>query len=365
MDILKTSFSALETFKQCALKYKYQNIDRIRAPKSKEAVFGQKIHKALQYFHSKTPVSPTLDELLNHIKEIWDNEPFLDEQEEMIYFGEAVKILKNYYNHFSKLQKKPIVLDTETRFEIILESKGEKCRLAGIVDRIDKLDNGIEIVDYKTTKRLPAQKEIDDSLQLSLYCLGLKERWPHYFKNLNDIKLTFSFLKHQETLTTKRTQEQLDLVEKEVWERLRKIGKSKFEPTPSPLCDWCGYKKMCPMWKHLYKEQATLDDQQAEKVVNEYLELKEQNSSNNKKIGELRGIIEEYLEKQELGRVFGESGYITRSIQKRGGYDLKKLQEIIKTLPQPIQEELEKAKRPEKEFTTLKVGRKKIDKKEK
>jgi len=303
--------------------------------------------------------------MVNHIKEIWDNEPFLDEQEEMIYFGEAIKILKNYYNSYTKLQKKPIVLDTETRFEIVLESKGEKCLLAGIVDRIDKLDNGIEIIDYKTTKRLPAQKEIDDSFQLSLYCLGLKERWPHYFKDLNNVKLTFYFLKHQEALTTKRTQEQLDLVEKQVWEKLKKIDKSDFQPTPSALCDWCGYRKMCPMWKHLYKEQTSLDDQQAEKAVNEYLDLKEQNSKNNKKINELKEIIQAYLEKQELGRVFGESGYITRLIQKRSGYDIKKLEEIIRTLPQPIQDKLEKAKKQEKEFITLKVSKKKIDKNKK
>jgi hypothetical protein len=51
--IVKTSYSALDAFKQCPLKYKFQVIDRIKAPKTKEAVFGDRIHKALQFLHSK------------------------------------------------------------------------------------------------------------------------------------------------------------------------------------------------------------------------------------------------------------------------------------------------------------------------
>ena len=36
----KTSYSALETFKQCPQKYKFQQIDRIKAAKNKDAVFA-------------------------------------------------------------------------------------------------------------------------------------------------------------------------------------------------------------------------------------------------------------------------------------------------------------------------------------
>jgi len=354
--IIKTSYSALDTFKQCPLKYKFQVVDKIKAPKTKEAVFGNKLHKALQYFHSKSPLSPTLDELLNYLKEIWESSVFGDEQTDMIYFSEAIKILKNYYEHFTKIKDKFTVLGTETRFEVLLEnpkSQNEKCLLAGIVDRIDKTSDGkLEIIDYKTTKKLPSQEDVNNSLQLSLYCLGIINRWPQFIQQgIENIKLTLYYLKHQETITTFRTKQQLDHIQEKIWEQLAKIEKSEFQPIPSALCDWCGYKKICPMWKHLYKEQMSIDDEQAKKVVNEYFQIKEQNSQNNKKLDELQEIIEMYLNKENIERVFGESGYITRLTQTRYSYDLKKLNK----------EELEKIKR-EKKFTILKITKKKPEK---
>lgn len=352
-EIIRTSFSALDTFKQCPLRYKFQQIDKIRVPKSKEMVFGNKIHKALQFFHSKEPVSPTLDELLNFLKEIWESEVFIDDQEDVIFFGEAIKILKNYYNYYQKIKEKPAILNTETRFEVLLENKDKKCLLVGFIDRVDKTKNGIEVIDYKTAKRLPSQQDIDNNLQLSLYCLGLLGHWPQFAEQgLENIKLTFYFLKHQESMSTSRTKEQLDSIKEQVWQRLAEIEKSDFSPTPSALCDWCGYKRICPMWKHLYKEQLSVDDEQVKKVVDEYFDLKQQNTKNTKRLNELKKIIENYLDKQKLERVFGESGYITRLTQVRHNYDLSKLSK----------DELEKIKKQDKKFTTLKASVKKVKK---
>ncbi len=363
---LRISYSALDTFKQCPLKYKFQVIDKIKAPKTKEAIFGSVLHEALEWFHKQTPVSPTSDELLNFLKINWRSDIFTPE-EDMIYFSEAIKILKNYYENYLKIKDNFSVLGTETRFEVLLENpqnKEEKCLLTGIIDRIDKTKDGIEVIDYKTTKKLPSQEDIHNSTQMSLYCLGVINRWPKFKESgIEKIKLTLYYLKHQETISTHRTQEQLNKIQEHVWQKLKEIETSKFEPLPSALCDWCGYKKICPMWKHLYKEQFSIDDEQAKKIVNEYLMLKENNTRNNKKINELKEIIEKYLDKEKIERIFGDAGFITRLNQIRtGGYDIKKLEQIIKTLPQSIQEQIHQAKKEDKTYTTIKVNLKKTQK---
>lgn len=328
-EIIKTSYSALQTFKQCPQKYKFQYVDKIRAPKSKEAVFGNKIHKALQFFHSKQPISPTLDELLNYLKDIWDSTPFQNQEEDMIYFSEAIKLLKNYYNHYLKIKDKFTVIDTEIRFEVKLE----KCRVAGIIDRIDKTKDGIEIIDYKTTKRLPSQQDIDNNLQLSIYCLGLINRWPQFAKQgLKNIKLSFYYLKHQEIISTQRTQEELDSLRGQILEQLAEIDKSNFKPIPSPLCDWCGYKNICPMWKHKFIKPETYNTEQINKIIKEFLELKENNQKNNKRLSKLKDIINDYLNQEGLERVFGETGYITRLSQTRHTYDINKIKKILQSL---------------------------------
>lgn len=366
--ILRISYSALDTFKQCPLKYKYQVIDKIKTLKTKEAVFGSVLHKALEWFHKQTPVSPTSDELLNKFKEIWPkNESVFSEDEDMIYFSEAIKILKNYYENYLKIKDNFSVLGTETRFEVMLENpqnKKEKCLLTGIIDRVDKTKEGIEVVDYKTTKKLPSQEDIHNSMQMSLYCLGVINRWPQFAeKGIENIKLTLYYLKHQETISTHRTQEQLNKIQEHVWKKLKEIEASKFEPLPSVLCDWCGYKKICSMWKHLYKKEFSIDDEQAKKVVNEYLALKENNTQNNKKINELKEIIERYLNNEKIERIFGDAGFITRLNQIRtGGYDLKKLEQIIKTLPRSIQDQIHQAKKEDKKYTVIKASLKKIQK---
>lgn len=353
-SLFRTSYSALETFKQCPRKFKFQQIDKIKAPKSKEAVFGNKIHKALQFFHSKHPVSPTLDELLNYYKDNWDSEPYQNQEEDMIYFGEGIKILKNYYNHYLKTKDKFTVLDTETRFEVLLENpqnREQKCLLTGIIDRIDKTASGIEVVDYKTTKKLPSQQDIDNSLQLSLYCLGLINRWPQFASpGLENIKLSFYYLKHREAISTKRTKEQLNNIKEQVWKRLAEIEKADFKPIPSALCDWCGYKKICPMWRNLYKEQKSVNDEQIKEIVNEFFALKENNGKNNKRLSELKELIEKYLDREKIERIFSDVGYITRLTQVRYNYDINKIREVLGSLDKW---------RIEKKYTLLKASIKK------
>ncbi len=389
-EIIKTSYSALDTFRQCPLKYKFAVIDKIKAPKSKEAVFGNKLHEALQFFHKSSPLSPTLDELLNFLKEIWDSSVFQTPEEDMVYFSEAIKILKNYYQNYLKIKDKFTVLDTETRFEVILENPEnpeEKCLLTGIIDRIDKnADGTIEVIDYKTTKKFPSQEEVNNALQLSLYCIGVINRWPEFLKyGTERIKLTLYFLKHNEIITTTRTSKQLENVKRQSWDLLKQIQKSKFEPIPSALCDWCGYRKICPMWKHLYKEQTTIDDEQIKNTINEFFALNQINSQNRKRINELKQIIEDYLNREKIERVFGDNGYITRLNQVRYKYDEEKLKPVLeplglwydvlsvdenkvktiaKTLPPEIKKEIEKAKKIDKEYKVIKGSLKKIKKEE-
>src|SRR3989338_7593405 len=64
VQVMRTSYSALETYKLCPQKYKFQEIDRVPAKKSKAAVFGTHIHSSLRFMFSRDPPFPTLDEVL-------------------------------------------------------------------------------------------------------------------------------------------------------------------------------------------------------------------------------------------------------------------------------------------------------------
>ena len=268
---MRTSYSAIGTYLQCPQKYEFQNINRIRVPKNREAIFGTLIHSTLKFMFTSNPLFPTLDEVIAHFRKNWPlREVFeaeskhdprklaLSGEGEKAYFEEGVKMLKKFYEKNAPWNF--IILDLESRFEVMIadEKTGETHILAGIIDRIDKFADGkYEIIDYKTGKRMPSQDALNSDLQLSLYSLGLQKRWPHI--KPGDITLSLYFLKHGEKLstqpsveTTAKTKEHILKTIAEIQEKI-KTGK-EFEPMPSALCNWCGYRPMCPAWKHLYRK---------------------------------------------------------------------------------------------------------------
>ena len=384
---MRTSYSALDTYKTCPLKYKYQNIDKFKAPKSKEAVFGTVVHEALRFMFEKTPLYPTLDEVINFFITRWQEKKMKvawQVGEEDAYYKDGLELLKKFY---AKNQPWNFhVVDLESRFDVELADPetGEKHILAGIIDRIDKIDDTTyEIIDYKTARKMPSQNILDHNLQMSIYHLGLLRRWPHL--EAKNIKLSLYFLKHNEKVSTERNADSLEKTKasvistiNEIEERVKNLD---FPAMPGPLCDWCGYKEMCPMWRHLYKKNAP-SEEEIKDVANEYLELKKISENNNARIKILQGVIHTYLNQSGVERVFGNNGYITRTIKKRAIYDMekirplleeagkwadvfkiddKKLEEIIDSLPPLLRQKIQsEALDGEKETKTLTVSHKTI-----
>lgn len=337
---MRTSYSSLQIYKQCPQKYQFAEIDRVPAKKSGEAIFGTHIHKVLQQMFAKDPLFPTLDELINYYHAEWPvREKFgWDENTERIYKEEGIKIIKNFYSRNAPWNFN--VVDLESRFDVSLadEKTGATHILAGKIDRIDKIgENEFEVIDYKTAKRLPSQDAVKNDLQLSIYSLGLQKRWPHL--KPENIKVSLYFVKHNEKLSTIKTAEDIRATTADVLSIIGEIEEKlktsvRFEPVPSPLCDWCSYKPICPVWKHLYKRQETRDMGQDEMdmVIKEYLGLKKEEKSNKKRVGELQSQIRAYMEAEGLDRVFGDAGYVSRSLQTRHQYDFEKIREILEPL---------------------------------
>ena len=212
---MRISYSSLENFQNCPLKYKFSEIDKIKEPKTKEQVFGNYIHEVLKWFYQQDPHFPTLDHLLEYYYNHWPSgvktvlinskkeelSIWQNEQEEKDYFQEGLRILENYYH--DNFPPKSLIIELETRFEAVVDEKpnepGGKHVLTGIIDRIDKLPDGtLEVIDYKTGKKLPTQNEVDKNLQLSIYALGLLKKWPKI--DLNRVKLSLYFLKFNEKI---------------------------------------------------------------------------------------------------------------------------------------------------------------------
>jgi len=296
---MKISYSAFDTFNRCPLQYKFSYIDRVKVPEKPEFFFGGLIHEIVHYALTKDPIIPPVDELQKILKDKWREDVFPSKQESDQYFDFGVEMLKKFHAGFKPGLRN--IVATEKRFQVPLNDKHV---LSGIIDRVDKLPIGsLEVIDYKTSKKLPTQIDVDKDKQLCIYNLAINSLWP----DAKDIRLTLYFLKFDTKLTTTRRPDEVDSIKAEIIQTAENIEVEKeFLPKDNPLCDWCDYQKMCPLKKHKFAPDEKLEENTIDDVINDYI-------SAQNKISELEPQIHKHFDDQKIERFFHQEGIVTRT----------------------------------------------------
>lgn len=223
---------------------------------------------------------------------------------------------------------------------------------------------------------MPPQDKIDSDVQLSIYLKAFLERYPEEAANLKNIKVSLYYLKHNVKLSSTRTEEQLEELKKSFLEIIAEIEKEKFEPNVTPLCDWCGFQKNCPMWRHKFKEERKIDTEEVNKAIEDYIKAKDEAKSIRYKIAELQNKISDYMDQEGVERVFSDNGIIARTSRKSYKYnenEVKKILEPIgkwdsvvkinttmlkstmKTLPQETRKKIEETQEIDKESKSFSI----------
>lgn len=328
---MRLSYSSLDSYRSCPLKYKFKEIDRLKEPKSKEAVFGTLIHSTLKYIHEPALLSPSLEDALNVFSKSWNDAVYDNPDEERAAFSLGVDMIRRYYEKNDP--KNFTVVALENRFHIeIADKEGSTHAISGIIDRIDKTSDGYEIIDYKTGRKMPSQKDVDENLQLSVYAKAFLARYPKETERMENITVSLYFLKHGVKLSSTRTKEALQKVDDLFLETIAEIEAQHFEPRIGPLCDWCGFQKICPMWKHKFRELPVSTEEEKEKIVSEYLTAKRNLELEKLRLMKLQETIVEYMNAENVERLFGDTGIIERTRTQKYEYDTKKLRDFLEPL---------------------------------
>jgi len=323
---MRLSYSALDSYRTCGLKYKFQYVDRIKEPKSKEQVFGTIVHSVMRYIHAPGVVQPTLEEALNFFSQHWNDDLYPDEREKQAAFSQGVDIIRRYYDRNDP--SAVTVVDLESRFALEIGESGHV--IAGIIDRIDARPDGtFEIIDYKTAKKMPSQEKINNDLQLSIYLKAFLNRYPEETKNLEKVTVSLYFLRHGVKLSSTRTRAQLEELDADFLATIADIEAGKFGPNLNPLCDYCGYQKLCPLWKNKFLEEMTVEDEEAKQAAAEMAELKDAMKSERSRLGELQEILLRYMEQKDVDRVFGDGAIVGKSSRKTYAYDEDALRLVL------------------------------------
>jgi CRISPR/Cas system-associated exonuclease Cas4 (RecB family) len=213
----------------------------------------------------------------------------------------------------------------EHRFTIDVEG----VQLTGVLDRMDRIPGGgYEIIDYKTNRRLPPQKRIDDDLQLSIYFLAAKEVW-----GIEPERLTLYYLLPGQRMSTTRTSVDADELRRRIAIVAERIHAGKFEPRENPLCDWCDFQALCPVFRHRYEQEGGDPAPNMTAIVDEWIDLKRQGRRVYKRIDELAGLINAFADEHGYRRLFGTDGAaVDRRVQHVTAPDAERLRAILEPL---------------------------------
>jgi RecB family exonuclease len=236
------SYSQIETFKICPLHFKLKYIYKIPTPPTSSQSFGNTFHKTLKNFYENVKVGKTPGKKLifEQLEKNWINDGYLSKSHERKSYEKAKKFLVYFLDNFFEKNKTPIVM--EQPFNIKLKGLS----IGGKIDRVDEVENGIEIIDYKTGARALTQKQADEDLQLSIYALAAV-RIPEYpfSRKPGEVKLSLMYFDEPSVITTTREKKDLELTEKILIEYKNLIEYSDFQCSKNNLCQNCEFKIFC------------------------------------------------------------------------------------------------------------------------
>ena len=244
------SFSRITTFEQCARRFRYRYLDRVKeAFDSVEAFMGRQVHSTIEWMYGERlhGETPTATAAVERYCDTWDRE-----------FGAAVRRvrviksgtdLESYRRTgaeiLARFHRDRFVSD---RLETVANEKhflvpiDGRYHFQGYIDRLARDESGrLHVIDYKTGKRAPQRFEGKEAEQLEAYALGI-------FADpaVEKIELVLEFLRPGTTLARTISRAEIGSLEQKLAGRIMIVEEATVFPTnPGALCDWCGYNDLC------------------------------------------------------------------------------------------------------------------------
>ena len=243
---LNLSSSKINTYNSCSYKYRLKYIDKVPEQKTRaSSEFGLIIHAILEEYHSLPKEKQSKDELLSLLEKYWREDSFEYRLRADEFKKQGKEVLSDYFQFISE---NPLnVVGVEKHFSYVM--KDLNVNISGKIDRIDKVGDSLNIIDYKTSRK---KEKAKNNIQLALYIQAINNgalsdipgsagnAILHYLRFGNDPISSHQFS---------------DSELEEYSEKIRKVAegiRSKtFETKKSDFnCKNCDYKEfLCPAWE--------------------------------------------------------------------------------------------------------------------
>jgi CRISPR/Cas system-associated exonuclease Cas4 (RecB family) len=249
------SISQINEYLGCSQQYFYHRIVEIEALETPGAlVIGSAIHLAFETYNKNKALgeSTSCEQMVLVFSE------YLDEQtsQSHVNFGrssadELKEKCQTWFNVFlSEQDQNEKVVSVEESFRINLPSL--TIPVVGRVDLVVEDSRGdIIVIDYKSAASKPSKSDIDSNMQMTLYGIWAKSRWPD-----RNIKLRMDYLIKSvkapafykyETQRCEIHELELTALFRKVYNHILMLKSDVIDPLPnrSWKCSGCGYRTLC------------------------------------------------------------------------------------------------------------------------
>src|SRR5690606_21507173 len=115
----------------------------------------------------------------------------------------------------------------------------------GIIDRLERTDKGLRIVDLKTSTSAPSEADAARSLQLAFYAIALRDAGEDVF----EAQLWYPATKPKKPSVRRLDMSALDERRAEIERIGAGITSEEWEARLSAKdCEYCAFKATCPHW---------------------------------------------------------------------------------------------------------------------
>lgn len=260
LENFSLSSTSLNTYLECAYKFKLFQLYRVPRSKEPHLSYGTAIHKALERFfieNKRTQQTPSLGFVLDEFQKSLRKE-LITEEEYAVWLAKGQKTLEKFYQE--QLIHYQIPLSVEKKFgngssqprldDIPLKGKMDK------LEWIDRSEKTVRVVDYKTGQpksrnAIEGKTQSGDmnyKRQILFYKL-LADHDPNFGEFLNEAEFVFvepnpsgKFVSHRFQFNT----EEIEDLKTEIKNTMSKIRQHQFPRTTDyTICASCELNKHC------------------------------------------------------------------------------------------------------------------------
>jgi PD-(D/E)XK nuclease superfamily protein len=134
-------------------------------------------------------------------------------------------------------------------------------------------------------------------------------------------------------MTTVRTPGDMDELRRRIGVVAERIEAGMFEPKQNPLCDWCDYQALCPLFRHRYEQEQGDPAPRMTEIVDEWIGLKRRGREVYRRIDELAGLINAFADEHGYRRLFGSDG---AAIDRRAQHVTAPVEEKVREILEPL-----------------------------